>query len=135
MPCEKVVEKTYTPQDRETISHLIETPEESISRMSFPTNYCKLWKQITIDAEGYVYLCQLIYEPRFKMMPFLSMPTRKITEQIKGHSFCGKCMKAGGHAYQYCFDDFVLSDNPIADADRGRRVAKENAVWKKVVEG
>jgi len=135
MPLSKTVRKDYTEQDLEIISHLIETPEESMSRMKYPTNYCKLWKQISLDAEGYVYLCQLVYEDEFKMMKFMDVHTKKITEAIKTHSFCGSCMKIGAHAYQYCFDDFVTSKDPIGDADKHRRVAKENAVWKGVVKG
>jgi MoaA/NifB/PqqE/SkfB family radical SAM enzyme len=134
MPLEKTVEKYYTPQDLEIISHMIETPEESMGRMK-KSNYCLLWKQITIDSEGMVYLCQLVYEDRFRLVPFLSVPLKQIQKRIKDHSFCGKCMEEGGQVYQYCFADFVKSDNPIADADRLRRVAKENAVWKQVTEG
>jgi MoaA/NifB/PqqE/SkfB family radical SAM enzyme len=122
MPCEKVVEKTYTKQDLELISHLNETPEESISRMTWNDSYCLLWKQITIDAEGMVYLCQLVYEDRFKLVPFLSVPLKRIQDRIKNHSFCNSCMKVGGHVYQYCYDDFVLSDSPVKDANKKRRV-------------
>ena len=122
MPCEKVVEKTYTAQDLELISHLNETPEESISRMKSNESYCLLWKQITIDAQGMVYLCQLVYEERFKLVPFLDVPLKIIQKTIRDHPFCNSCMKAGGHTYQYCYDDFVLSDSPVKDANKRRRV-------------
>ena len=81
-----------------------------------------LWKQITIDAQGMVYLCQLVYEERFKLVPFLDVPLKIIQKTIRDHPFCNKCMKAGGHTYQYCYDDFVLSDSPVKDANKRRRV-------------
>jgi hypothetical protein len=90
--------------------------------MTWNDSYCLLWKQITIDAEGMVYLCQLVYEDRFKLVPFLSVPLKQIQDRIRNHSFCNSCMKVGGHAYQYCYDDFVLSDSPVKDANKKRRV-------------
>jgi len=122
MPCEKVVEKNYTKQDLELISHLNETPEESISRMKLSESYCLLFKQITIDSEGMVYLCQLVFEDRFKLVPFLDVPLKQIQDRIRNHSFCNKCMKVGGNVYQYCYDDFVLSDHPVSGANEKRRL-------------
>jgi hypothetical protein len=117
---EKVVEKTYTKDDLSIISHLIETPESAIAKMKVDPTFCILWKQVTIDAEGMVYLCQLVYEKRFQIVPFLDVPLKEISRRIKTHSFCGDCMKAGGHVYQECYADFVTNDDPIAVANRKR---------------
>jgi len=135
MVCEKVVEKNWTKQDLELISHLIETPEESISRMKKSESYCIQFKQVTIDAEGNCFLCQLVFEQRFKLFPFLDVPLKTIQRTIRDHPFCTKCMKEGGNVYQACYADFVTSDNPIADADKRRRIAKENIAWKNVTGG
>jgi len=134
MPVEVVTEKNYTKDHLELISHLIETPEESISRMN-KSSYCTNFKHISIDAEGMVYLCQLVYEERFKLVPFMDVPLKVIQKTIREHPFCTKCMSAGGNVYEECFADFVTSDNPIADADKKRRIAKVNAGWKSVTGG
>jgi MoaA/NifB/PqqE/SkfB family radical SAM enzyme len=120
MTLEKTVEGNYTPKDLETISHLLEHPDVSMARMK-KRDYCDNWKQVTIDAEGFVYLCQLVYEDRFKMMNFLDVPLKEIQHAIRTHSFCGKCMKKGGQVYQECFAEFDHR-NPIAEADKKRRL-------------
>lgn len=125
MVCEKVVEKTYTEQDKELISHLLETPEESISRMDKMEDYCGEWKRITLDANGDVYLCQLVYENRFKLMNYLDHPLSEIQSTIRNHSFCGKCMKAGGNIYQECYADFRDSKDPVGEANK-----KRHKVWE-----
>lgn len=133
MPLETMVEKAYTKDDKELISHLLETPEESIGRMKLNESYCYLWKQLAIDANGDTFLCQLVYREEFKLVPFLDHPLKDIQHMIRTHSFCGKCMKAGGQQYQRCYSDMALFDNPIADADRERRKSKVNEGWAKVV--
>ena len=123
---ERVVEKNYSEKDKELIAKLIETPEESISRMKFETDYCILWKQITIDATGMVYLCQIVYEDRFKIVNFLEMPLPEIMRRIRTHHFCDGCMKQGGHTYQQCYDDAHFHKDPVAMADKRRRIGGKN---------
>jgi len=120
MPCEKVVEKNYSEQDKELFSHLLETPEESISRMRLREDFCMCWKQVALDANADVYLCQLVYEERFKMMNFMDYPLKEIQRQIRSHPFCVKCLQAGGNVYQECYADFLESDDPVGDANRKR---------------
>ncbi len=123
MPCEKMVEGNYSEQDRELISHLLETPEDNVKRLKFPTDYCLLWKQVTMDANGEVYLCQLIYEDRFKLgMNYLTTPLKMIKQAMRNHPFCIPCMKMGAHVYQYLYADFCKYDDPIAEANRRRYV-------------
>lgn len=117
---ERVVDKNYTEQDRGLISHLIETPEQAISRMKLSTDFCSLWKQVTIDATGMVMLCQILYEDRFKLMPFLDYDLKTIQRTIREHPFCDKCMKAGGDVYQNCYADFTKYDDPVGEANRRR---------------
>lgn len=125
MVCERVVEKNYSPQDLELISHLLETPEESISRMK-KDSFCMQWKQISMDCTGEVYLCQLVYEDRFKIGNFFDKSIPEIQSTIRNHSFCGKCMAAGGHSYQSCYSDVKLYNDPVREANKRR-----HKVWEK----
>ena len=121
MPCEKMVEHNYSEQDQELISHLLETPEQTLQRLRFSTSYCLLWKQITMDAEGEVYLCQLIYEDRFKLgMNYLTTPLKQMQKAIIRHPFCKPCMAMGAHAYQFLYADFCKYEDPITVANRRR---------------
>jgi len=124
MSCEKVVEQTYTPDDEELISHLLEHPQESIARMKLSPDWCDNWRQVAIDAKGMTYLCQLVYEERFKLVPFMDYSLRELQKMQRSHSFCGKCMKAGGNVYQACFAEFDHKD-PIKEADKRRRKNKD----------
>jgi MoaA/NifB/PqqE/SkfB family radical SAM enzyme len=119
MVCEKTVEKNYTEQDLELMSHLIQTPEEALKNMR-TSDYCMQFKQVTIDAEGSVFLCQLLYEDRFKLMKFLDVPLKEIQHTIRTHSFCGKCMKAGGNVLQECYSDFSKNNDPVKEANKKR---------------
>jgi hypothetical protein len=121
MPCEKVVEKDYTDDDLLLIDHLIETPEETIADLKFHKDYCLLWKQLYMDAKADVYLCQLVYKEQFKLGNFFDMSNKEILRKIKTHPFCWKCMQKGGHAYQYCFANFIKYEDPVGFANKQRR--------------
>ena len=126
---EKVVEKNYSEQDLELISHLVETPEEAIARIK-KSDYCQMWKQITLDAKGDIYLCQLLYEDRFRLgnfrdkVPFpnqnLSMSRKYAEHLIKTHPFCNKCTTSGMNVYQNCYSEFIKYDDPVGDAEKRR---------------
>lgn len=120
MPCEKMVENNYSEQDREIISHLIEAPEATLRRLKFSTDYCLLWKQITMDAEANVYLCQLIYEDRFIIGNYLTEPLKKLQKKMMRHPFCTPCMAMGAHAYQFLYADFCRYEDPITVANKRR---------------
>ena len=120
MPCEKMVEGYYSEQDKEIISHLIETPEQTLQRLKFSTDYCLLWKQITMDAEAEVYLCQLIYEDRFKIGNYMTTPLHKLQRTMRHHPFCTPCMRMGAHAYQFLYGDFCKYEDPITVANKRR---------------
>jgi len=116
---EKIVSGEYTQQDKELISRLLETPEECIAGMrKRTTDYCQCWDQITIDAQGDVMLCQLVFEERFKLMPFLGHPLPEIRKAIRSHSFCSGCLAKGINAYNELYADFTVSDDPIGDMDK-----------------
>ena len=123
MVLDKMVEGDYSDQDRELISHLIETPEVSVARMDRRDD-CFLHKQVTIDAVGDVYLCQLLYRDKFRLVPFLDVPLREVQRQIRTHPFCSKCMEKGGQVYQACFADFISPGDPISKANR-----KRHKIW------
>ena len=128
---EKVVEKTYTEEDRKTLDLLLETPEENIERLKVNTDYCQMQrKQITIDANGMVYLCQIVYEDRFQIVPFLETPMREIRKRLKAHPFCVKCKSVGGHTYQYLYADSTVYDDPITVADQKRFKGGDNRLRK-----
>lgn len=119
MPMEVMVEERYSEQDREIIFHLIDTPEEATARMKEST-YCPCFKQIALDARGNVYLCQLIYEKRFILGDYLSMPYDEIYKRIRGHEFCGKCIAKKGNQYQSCYAEIAKSKDPVGEANRKR---------------
>lgn len=119
MPCEKVVDKHYTDADLALISHLIESPEDNIARMKFK-RFCTCWKQITMDALGDVYLCQLVYEKRFRLCNFMDVPLSDIRMAIRTHTFCEKCVMMGGNVMQECFADFIKYDDPVGVANKRR---------------
>jgi len=86
------------------------------------TSTCDLWKQVTIDAEGNVFLCQLVYEERFKLVPYLTTPMKDIKRAIKTHPFCKNCMDKGGNVAQNCYSEMASSSDPIGSADKKRRI-------------
>lgn len=121
MPLEKYVDDYYTGQDRELISRLWESPEVAASRM-IRTRICQLWKQVAIDANGDVYLCQLVYEERFKLVNFMDYPYKKIREMIRTNAYCGKCLAKGGNVLQECYSEIDSTDDPVGEANKKRRL-------------
>lgn len=122
MPLETYVEGTYTEKDRELIGRLWESPEVAASRMK-KTDTCFLWKQLAIDANGDVFLCQLLYQERFKLVNFLDYPYKAIKKMIQTHEFCGKCLSKGGNVLQACYaplDEY--KGEAIAEANKKRRL-------------
>jgi radical SAM protein with 4Fe4S-binding SPASM domain len=128
LPCifmvgEKVVEKNYSEQDLEFISHLIETPGAVIAHIK-KNDYCMMWKQITLDANGDIYLCQLLYEDRFRIRKYygsFKYHTRATVEWwMKTHDFCKKCTASGMNVYQNCYSEFIKYADPVAHAEKRR---------------
>lgn len=119
---EKIVSGDYTQQDQEIISRLLETPEQCIAGMKKRAlDSCQCWDQVTLDARGDVFLCQLVYEERFRLMSFLDTPLADIRKAIRSHSFCPGCIAKGINAYNELYADFTVSDDPIGDMDRFHR--------------
>jgi hypothetical protein len=128
LPCifmvgEKVVRKDYSEQDLALIDRLVETPEDAIASMKHDRTYCQMWKQITLDACGGIYLCQLLYGDEYLIGNFNtpSVSRNKIIKTMKNHPFCQQCMASGMHTYQYCYEDFTKYDDPIVYAEKKRR--------------
>lgn len=119
MVLEKTVRNQYSEADKEIISHLIETPEQAMSRMKKRT-YCDLWKHICLNVHGEVMLCELIYEDEFKIGSFLDTPLSGLQKKIRNHSFCTDCISCGGNQYQACYADFHKSSDPVGEANRKR---------------
>ena len=120
MPLEKYVDDYYTEKDRQLIDKLWESPEVAASRME-RTNTCVLWKQLTLDANADVFLCQLVYEERFKLVNYLDYPYKAIHKMIKTAPFCGKCLSKGGNVLQLCYTPIADSKDPIGEANKKRR--------------
>jgi len=120
MPLEKVVEGNYSPQDDELISHLIESPEEALNKMKRNT-YCTCWKQLTLDARGQVYLCQLIYEDRFILGKFFDKPIAEWRRLIQSDPYCSKCISVGANVIEECYSDFTTHADPVGHANKKRR--------------
>jgi sulfatase maturation enzyme AslB (radical SAM superfamily) len=125
MPLEKTVENRYSEADRDIISHMIESPEEIIPKLK-PTNYCGLWWQISLDARGDVFLCQLVFEERFRLMNYMDAPIEEIRQALRKNSFCTKCLASKANQIQSCYADMVKYDDPISVADKKRRYSKKN---------
>jgi radical SAM protein with 4Fe4S-binding SPASM domain len=122
MPCEKVVEGNYSDLDKQTIAGLLETPDSAIARMKHDHGYCPLQtKQVTIDAKGQVYLCQLVYEDRFILGNYLDMDLETIQAKIQNHSFCGKCLAKGAHTYQQCYVSPLDTQKDIVEGANKKR--------------
>jgi MoaA/NifB/PqqE/SkfB family radical SAM enzyme len=121
MPLERFIEGRYTEADRQLISRLWETPEEAVARMKRSSD-CMLWKQLTLDANGDVYLCQLVYEERFKLAHYLNTPWKAIRQMMKAHDFCTKCLEKGGDQYELCYSAPATSLDPVGEANKKRRV-------------
>jgi MoaA/NifB/PqqE/SkfB family radical SAM enzyme len=116
---ERVVDKDYSKNDLKAIKLLLENPEENIKRLKFDKDYCLMQsKQICIDAEGMCFQCQIVYEDRFKLVPFLSVPLKDIRKMMERQEFCNKCKNVGGHAYQYLYGDSIKYKDPIKIADK-----------------
>lgn len=128
LPCifmvgERVVDKLYTPQDQEIIQELIETPEDVLIRVK-RTDSCLMWKQITLNAKGEIYLCQLLYEDRFKIGDFRTHTRKEIVKLMKSHPYCQECLKVGMNVYQYCYGEITKYDNPVEKAESRRRAIR-----------
>ncbi len=121
MPLEKFVRHDYSEKDLELISHLWETPEEATSRMK-RTDSCVLWKQLTLDANGDVFLWQLVYNEEFKLAPYLQTPWKEIRRRMMTHPFCGDCLAKGGNIYQSCYAPPAESLDPVGEANEKRRL-------------
>lgn len=119
MPMEVMVENRYSEQDRDIISHLIDTPEEAVARMK-ASEYCPCFKQVSLDSRLNVYLCQLIYEKRFILGRYFDMTFDEIMKSIRSHEFCGKCIKFKGNQYQSCYSEIASSKDPVGDANKKR---------------
>jgi len=120
MPMERFVEETYSEQDKLLIARLLETPEESTARMKY-SSWCPCYKQVTLDARGKVYLCELIYEDRFIVADnFLTTPLKDIMRRIRSHEWCGPCMAKKGNQYQSCYAEIATSADPVGDANKKR---------------
>lgn len=121
MVLEKFIRSDYSEADLALISKLWETPEEATSRMKRSSD-CVLWKQLTLDATGSVYLCQLVYGDEFKLAYYLDTPWKEIRHRMREHAFCTECLSKGGDQYQLCYAPPATSSDPVGEANAKRRV-------------
>lgn len=121
MVLERMIRGDYSESDLKVISRLWETPEEAVSRMK-RTDDCIMWKQLTLGANGEVYLCQLVWSEEFKIAYYLDTPWKEIRRRMKTHLFCGECLSKGGDQYQSCYAPPATSLDPVGEANAKRRV-------------
>lgn len=122
MNYDRIVEKSYTEQDRITLSLLTETPEENIARMRRKpkaTDYCMMQeKEITLDSHGRMRLCQLMgYTDKYIMGDFLTTPLSELRSRIMQHPMCPKCKAMGVGNYSLIFADPAIEQDPVAKAN------------------
>jgi len=122
MVLENYVEQTYSAADHELITHLFETPEEGAATMK-ETKACQLWKQITLDANADIYLCQLLYRDRFKIGNYFNLSRKQIRKIMETHPFCSRCMSMKGNQLQNCYSPPAIADDPSFEANKKRRLS------------
>jgi len=114
----------YTKQDEETLSMLIERPEDNIKRFTRPpksTDYCMMQeKEITLDSYGRMQLCQLMYKSKYIMGDFLTVPLKEIRKKIMKHPLCGTCKGMGVGRYSLIFADPAVREAPVEAANEGK---------------
>lgn len=122
MPLELYVEQRYSPADHVLLSRLIETPEVAAATMR-RTKTCRMWyKELTLDANADTFLCELVYEERFKIGNYFHLTWKQIQSIFENHSFCGKCLEMGANELQNCYAPPAYSDNPALEANKKRRI-------------
>jgi radical SAM protein with 4Fe4S-binding SPASM domain len=121
MTQEKIVEKNYTARDLKTIDLLLESPEHNIDRIKTRSRYCQLQsKQIMIDANADVYLCQILFEDRFIVGNFLDTPLKELRRRLREHPFCKQCKNVRAHNYQSCYSSPIEFKDPIERGNKGK---------------
>jgi hypothetical protein len=117
---ERIVEKTYTPEDLEIISEMWETPEANIARIKKRDNFCTLQsKQLYVGANLDVYLCQIIYQRRF-VVGHATEDLSVLRKRIKSHEFCLKCKAVGGHKYCEIYESPSYVKEAVKENDKGK---------------
>jgi len=119
MILEKTVRNTYSDEDREIISHMMATPEESVARMK-KNPACACFKQLSVDARGKVFLCELIGGEEFVLGNVFDRPIREWLKMVRTNDFCKKCIDCKANVLQECFADPVTSNDPVGDANKKR---------------
>jgi sulfatase maturation enzyme AslB (radical SAM superfamily) len=119
MVSEHIISREYTKAERELISDLIETPEESVARMDTRSRYCYAWKSITLDANADVYVCTLMYEDKYRIGNFLDTPLKELQRRQRA-PVCNACMESGNNVYQACYEEFITHKDPVTGANRKR---------------
>jgi MoaA/NifB/PqqE/SkfB family radical SAM enzyme len=99
IPFEKIVRKTYTPEDRQLIGHLIRTPEEKLAQQDHDELCYYQQKQIVVDANGKVFLCRHVFEDSFIVGDIMLDSIHEIRKRMRDHPFCLDCKGCGLNKY------------------------------------
>ena len=112
----------YTEKDLKTLAMLTETPEENITRLAkkpSPKDYCNMQEgEIILDAKGQMYLCQLMYKPKYIVGDFLTTPLKDLRKIIMKAPMCLKCKEMGIGKYSLIFGDPSFVRDPVKKADK-----------------
>jgi MoaA/NifB/PqqE/SkfB family radical SAM enzyme len=99
IPFETIIAKNYTEADKQLISHLYETPEESSSKFNYQ-EYCFYQRQqIVVDANGHVLLCRHVYKDELIVGDIMVDSIDDLRQRMIAHPFCIKCKGAKLNAY------------------------------------
>ena len=119
---DRIVNGSYTEEDKETIALLCETPEENIARHRHrpkASDYCSMQEdEIVLDSRGRMQLCQMMYPPEFKVGSYLDEPLADIRKRIMRHPMCVPCKAKGVVGYALCYEDPAISSDPVGLRDK-----------------
>jgi MoaA/NifB/PqqE/SkfB family radical SAM enzyme len=98
---DKIINKNYTQQDLELISHLPETPEQKCARVRGRQDCYQQNKFITLEATGKILLCCNFMEDQYILGNFLDQPVEYWRQVMKKSPVCRKCKSIGANKYFY----------------------------------
>lgn len=126
MVYDRIIEKSYTPEDMETISWLTETPEANIARHKrrpHADDYCLMQeKEVTLDSRGNMQLCQLMFPAKYRMGNFLDTPLKDLRKKVREHPMCKRCKPTGVGHYSLIFADPAIDPEPVLTADEKKYI-------------
>jgi hypothetical protein len=124
MVYDRIVTKSYTAEDKETISWLTETPEQNIARhrrKPDSKDWCGMQeREIVLDSYGRMNQCQMLFKAENRIGDFLETPYKELRKRAMDNPFCLKCKAAGVPRYSLIFSDPAKDPDTVAVANKGK---------------